>query len=503
MNGSASVTGSNRSEAVLGIDLGTSSVKALVTDLGGTVIGQAVGQYSVSTPLPGRSETDPYEWLAATRTAVRRAVAQAQAEPVAVGLSGQMHGVVPTSRDGHPLRPAMLWSDARAIEQLAVYRRLPADLRARLANPLSPGMAGPMLTWLSRHEPDTYASMRWALQPKDWLRAQLTGRFATEPSDASATLLYDVPAERWDVELVEALGLDAERLPPVLPTSTQEAGRLSRTAAASFDLRVGIPVAAGAADTAAAALGSGLVDPETVQLTIGTGAQIVRPVSELPETLESDPVTHLYRAATDTGWYAMGAVLNAGSTLAWVLKVFDSTWQELYAAAALEPRSDDPYFLPHLHGERTPYLDPRMRGAWSNLGPRHQRRDLLRAALEGVAFAVLDALNHIVNADEGLPQLRLAGGGTTDPGWQQMLADVLRHPVSAVDVPAASGLGAAALAARTAGLIDEAGVVAQRAPTSRQPTVPNAERSQQYHERHQTFQRLVAANAASLTRSSP
>jgi xylulokinase len=477
---------------VLGIDLGTSSVKALVTDIDGNVIGHAVGHYSVSTPQPGRSETDPQAWLAATLTAVRHAVAQAQAEPVAVGLSGQMHGVVATSQDGHPLRPAMLWSDARAIEQLAIYRQLPAGLRARLANPVSPGMAGPLLSWLIQHEPDTYASMRWALQPKDWLRAQLTDQFATEPSDASATLLYDVAGDTWDAELLRTLDLDVERLPPVLPTSAQEAGQLSRTAAASLGLRPGIPVAAGAADTAAAALGSGLVDPNTVQLTIGTGAQIVRPVRELPTTLDPNPVTHLYRAATDTGWYAMGAVLNGGSTLAWVLKVLDATWQELYAAAAIEPRRDDPYFLPHLHGERTPYLDPGMRGGWTNLDPRHQRENLLRAALEGVAFAVLDALGHIVTADERLPGLRLAGGGTTDPGWRQMLADVLQHPIIAVDVPAASGLGAAALGARAAGLIDEATVVAQRAPTSRPPTAPNADRSQLYRERHETFQRLVA-----------
>jgi xylulokinase len=493
---------SSRTDGLLGIDLGTSSVKAVVTDIDGNVIGHAVGHYPVSTPQPGRSETDPLEWLAATRAAVQHAVAQAQAEPVALGLSGQMHGVVATGEDGHPLRPAMLWSDARAIEQLTVYRQLPAGLRARLANPLSPGMAGPLLTWLNQHEPDTYAAMRWALQPKDWLRAQLTGQFATEPSDASATLLYDLPGDTWDAELLDTLGLDAERLPPVLPTSAHQAGQLSRTAAASLGLRAGIPVAAGAADTAAAALGSGLVSPNTVQLTIGTGAQIVRPVQELPTTPDPNPVTHLYRAATDTGWYAMAAVLNAGSTLAWVLRILDATWQELYATAALETRSDDPYFLPHLHGERTPYLDPRMRGAWSNLDTRHQRQDLLRAALEGVAFAVLDALGHIVDADEALPELRLAGGGTTDPGWQQMLADVLQYPVTAVDVPSASGLGAADLGARAAGLIDEASVVARRAPSSQQPTHPRASTSRRYRERYETFRRLVAGQRSSARPSS-
>jgi xylulokinase len=331
----------------------------------------------------------------------------------------------------------------------------------------------------------------------------LTGRFATEPSDASATLLYDLPGDGWDAELLDLLGLDADRLPPVLPASSEEAGQLSRTAAESFGLRPGIPVAAGAADTAAAALGSGLVEPDTVQLTIGTGAQIVRPVPELPIPLDPNPVTHLYRAATDTGWYAMGAVLNGGSTLDWVRRILQVTWPELYAAAAIEPRLDDPYFLPHLHGERTPYLDPGMRGSWTNLDPRHRREDLLRAALEGVAFAVLEALGHIT-ADEGLvPELRLAGGGTTDPGWRQMLADVLQHPISAVEVSAASGIGAAALGARAAGLIGEAAVVAQRTPASQQPTAPHVDRSQLYRERHQTFQRLVAALRSSSEPTNP
>jgi xylulokinase len=503
MTTTAAATSSSRARAVLGIDLGTSSVKALVTDIDGNVISHAVAHYSVSSPHPGWSETDPAEWLAATRTAVRDAVAKAQAEPVAVGLSGQMHGVVATGQDGQPLRPAMLWSDARAIEQLAIYRQLPAGLRARLANPLSPGMAGPLLAWLIQHEPETYANMRWALQPKDWLRAQLTGQFATEPSDASATLLYDVPADAWDGELLETLGLDAERLPPMLPTSAQEAGRLTLRAAASLGLSPGIPVAAGAADTAAAALGSGLVDPNTVQLTIGTGAQIVRPVHELPTTLDSNPVTHVYRSATDTGWYAMGAVLNGGSTLAWVLRILNATWEELYAAAALEPRGDDPYFLPHLHGERTPYLDPHLRGAWINLSPRHERANLLRAALEGVAFAVLDALGYIVSADDDLSGLRLAGGGTTDPGWRQMLADVLQRSIHAVDVTAASGLGAAALGARAAGLIDEATVIRQRSLTSQRPTEPRGGRRQLYGERHETFKQLVTAvrTSAQPTRS--
>jgi xylulokinase len=477
---------------VLGIDLGTSSVKAVVARLDGSVAGQAGADYQVRSPRPGWSETAPSDWLAATAAAVRSAVAQAGADPAAVGLSGQMHGVVATADDGRPVRPAMLWSDARAVGELAHYRRLPPAALARLANPLSPGMAGPMLAWLAVHEPGTYAATRWALQPKDWLRAQLTGRFATEPSDASATLLYDVAGDAWDADVLHALALDAAKLPPILPRAAERAGTLTADAAALLGLRAGIPVAAGAADTAAAALGSGLTEPGTVQLTVGTGAQIVKPVAALPRPLPARPVTHLYRAATDTGWYAMGAVLNGGLTLGWVCRTLGAGWPELYAAAAIAPRLDDPYFLPHLNGERTPYLDPGLRAAWTGLAPNHGRAQLLRAALEGVAFAIRDALEHVLEPGERVSHLRLAGGGTTDPAWRQMLADILGHALAPVEVTAASGLGAAMLGARAAGLPGRlAGP--PRGATTTSVTTPHDDNTDLYRERHHAYHRKIQA----------
>jgi xylulokinase len=474
--------------ATLGIDLGTSSVKAVVVRLDGTLAGQATGDYRVSSPRPGHSESDPAEWLAATAGAVKAAVAEAGVEPVAIGLSGQMHGVVPTAADGRPVYAALLWSDARATRELARYHDLSPSVRARLANPLSPGMAGPLLAWLAGNEPDAWAATRWALQPKDWLRAQLTGRFATEPSDASATLLYDVAADRWDPEVVRTLGLDAARLPPILAHSADPAGSLTHDGAAVLGLRPGVPVAAGAADTAAAALGSGLVNPGTLQLTIGTGAQLVKPIGALPDPLPEHPVTHLYRAATDTGWYAMAAILNGGLTLDWVRRVLGATWAELYAGAAVPPRPDGPFFLPHLHGERTPYLDTGMRGAWTRLDPRHDRRDLLRAALEGVAFAIREALDWLIEPGERMDRIRLAGGGTTDPGWRQMLADVLGQPLEPVEVAAASALGAAELGARAAGLS-----TARTPPRELSSAVIPGGDEALYADRRQVFRRTVDA----------
>ena len=493
--------GTSTAPAALGIDLGTSSVKAVVTDLAGAVAGQASAGYPVTGPRPGWSETDPLAWLEATAAAVRAAVAEAGVTPAAIGLSGQMHGVVATDATGAPVRAAMLWSDSRAVAYLAGYRDLDAPVRRRLANPLSPGMAGPMLAWLAAEEPSAYAAMRWALQPKDWLRARLTGEFHSEPSDASGTLLYDVVADRWDDDVIAALGLERGAFAPLLPSSAHAAGRLTGEAARRLGLPAGIPVAAGAADTAAAALGSGLVEPGTAQLTIGTGAQVVMPLAALPDPIPARPTTHLYRAATDSGWYRMGAILNGGLTLDWVRRVLGATWQELYEAAATEGRADDPFFLPHLHGERTPYLDPAMRAGWTDLGPHHGRVHMLRAALEGVAFAVRDALDHVLTTEDRVAHLRLAGGGTTHPAWRQMLADSLGYGLAAVDVPAASGRGAALLGARAAGLADEASGLAPRLPEPLVVAEPRPAAGRLSQDRHHAFrQRVLALRATRADR---
>ena len=478
--------------ALLGIDLGTSSVKAVVMDLTGALLAQATADYPVSTPHAGWAETDPELWWSAVTTAVHEATATSDARIGGIGLSGQMHGVVPTDAAGHPVRPAMLWADARALDQLAVYRNLPAAVAARLGNPLTPGMAGPLLAWLAAHEPTSYRATRWALQPKDWIRYRLTGQFASEPSDASATLLYDIASDTWDLDVVEALGLDPGMLPPLLPHAGALAGDLLASAADQLGLDEGIPVAAGAADTAAAALGSGLTHPDQAQLTIGTGAQIIVPTATT-ERAAGEPVTHLYRAATEKGWYEMAAVLNGGLTLNWVRKLLGATWAELYDSAAAPAQYDDPIFLPHLNGERTPYMDTSLRGSWTGLDPRHDRVSLLRSALEGVAFTIQAALDSLPGVGGRIDHLRLAGGGSTAPAWRQMLADVLGFPLRAVDVPAASGRGAAMLGARAAGSLDEPALLDLLTPDSEPVADPQEATAAVYAERREHFDQTLQA----------
>jgi xylulokinase len=482
--------GPTRPACTLGLDLGTSSAKAVVVDTDGQVLSQASAGYAVTSAMAGYAESEPADWWQAVTACAREAIATAGAQPAAIGLSGQMHGLVMTSRDGKALRPALLWADSRATGCLGAYRRLGSQALARLANPLAPGMTGPMLKWVAEHEPRTYRDAAWALPPKDWIRARLTGEFHAEPSDASATLLYDVIGDRWDLEVVGALGLDASLLAPLLPSAAAPAGRLTARAGGELGLPMDIPVAAGAGDTAAATLGSGIAVGGDIQLTIGTGAQVIRPLAAPVSRAEAG--VNLYRAATPDGWYQMGATISAGLSLNWVREVMGASWEELYASAGQPVRPYDPIFVPHLSGERTPYSDPALRGSWTTLSLANDRVSLLRSALEGTAFAIRDALDALLG-DHRPQRLRLAGGGTLAASWRQLLADVLGVPLYAVDVSAASGRGAALLGAAAAGLLSFGDIQGPLAPAARLVAEPDPVMAAFHADRHTRFQRIVSA----------
>jgi xylulokinase len=432
--------------ATLGLDLGTSAVKALLLGDEGSVLAVASAPCSVHAPHPGWAEADPRTWLEAAGAAVGRARALAGGEPVrAVGLAGQMHGVVVCDAAGRPCRPALLWADRRATDVLERWRGLPGPRRAALGNPLVPGMAGPMLAWLACEEPEAVLSARWALQAKDWLRLMLTGEPATDATDASATLLWDLPADGWATDVAAAAGVDPALLAPVLD-SRQEAGALSVSGAEALGLPSGIPVHAGAADAAAALLGAGITEAGLRLLNLGTGAQLATAIDR-PDAAPS-PTTHRYRAVGG-GWYAMAAVQNAGLALGWARELLAATWEEAEHEAFAEPgpRDGDPLFVPHLTGERTPLLDPAARGAWTGLALEHHRGDLMRAAYEGVAHAVLHAREALeAEGAGGSGPLRLLGGGSLRTGYRRLLADTLAEPLELLDVADATALGAARLA---------------------------------------------------------
>jgi xylulokinase len=394
-----------------------------------------------------------------------------QTEITAIGLSGQMHGVVLTDEEGLPVRAAILWADTRAQAELELYRTLPTSLLERLANPLVPGMAGPILCWLADHDASSYQQARWALQPKDWLRLRLTNEVATDPSDASGTLLYDLFADSWADDLITTLGLNHRLLPPIIPSAVI-AGRLSKQAAEAFGLPVGLPVATGAADTAAAALGTGLLLPGPIQLTLGTGAQLVQLCSE--PSVDQTVCTHLYRAADGTNWYAMAAVQNAGLALDWVRQMLNATWDELYAsAAAVSPGADGLLFLPYLTKERPHRSLSYNSGAFLGLRIDHRRERLLHAALEGVAFGIRVAFEALPAVSEAT-SLRLAGGGSEHPAWRQLLADILHRELLTIDTRAASARGAALLAGIANGIWPDALRTASIAPSMSLVATPEA-----------------------------
>jgi xylulokinase len=424
--------------AVLGIDLGTSKVKALVASPDGKVLGRGVAGYPVRVPAPGRAETAPEDWWLATRAAVREALAEADRVTVtALAVAGQMHGVVLVDDRGAPLRPAILWLDQRAAADATTYAELPSEYTDVLGNRPSPGMAGPLLSWLMTHEPCTVQASWWVLQPKDWLRLRLTGRAATDPTDASGTLLFDLLRNAWADPLIEKLGLPREKLPPVRD-SADEAGPLLSGPAADLGVRPGIPVAVGAANTAAALFAASLRADEAM-LNLGSGGQWVVREDEFRPT----DTTNLYRAVGG-GYYRLAPVQNVGITLDWVRNLLGATWKELYDTASRPSRPDPPSFDPSLTPER---WHPAATGAWTGLTLAHQREDLMRSALGGVAGLLRQRLDDLRAAGHA-PRRVIVSGGITNPAWRALLAETLDLPLRDAPSTWLSPTGAARLAAK-------------------------------------------------------
>jgi len=440
--------------AALGLDLGTSGLKAVLVSDEGELLGRATAEYEVEAPHPGWAETDPAAWEAAAARAVTDLRAQVpDAEIAAVGLDGQMHGVVLVDEAGEATRPAVLWPDARAAGELSRWRDLPVDWLQRLANPLTPGMYGPVLGWLSEHEPGVVARSMRAVLPKDWLRSRLvTGSLVTDPSDASASLLWDVAAGDWDIDVAREVGIDQRLLPEI--ASSDAAVGIATGAWGIGD----VPVSVGCADVAATLLGTG-APPGRYLLTIGTGAQTVLPGVSVPGT---GPINHhTYRAAgpvrDEASHYAMAAVMNAGLALTQVVRLLGAEWAELYRP--YDVSRDLPTFLPFFAGERLPTPITAGAGGWSDLGLHTDRGDLLAAALEGVAFAIRRAVAPLPTAQDEV--IDLAGGGARTDVLAQLLADVLGRPLRRVEHTDATARGAALLGWRAAGhqVAPPAGVV--------------------------------------------
>lgn len=438
------------STTYLGVDLGTSGLKLTLVGHDGSVVAEAEATYRVRSDQAGYAETDPRDWVAGLEKALADLAPHAGHVTIeAVGVTGQMHGLVLTDAKGEPVRPAVLWPDRRAAAVLAGWSALPEGARSRLGNPLVAGMAGPMLTWLAEHEPTSLATTSLVRSPKDWLRSRLTGDVITERSDASATLLWDVVADDWSPEALEIAAVDRSMLPAVRGCD-EVVGTTRLPVGANAGLEV--PVVTGGADTACALTGlrarygnRGWADAAVVNL--GTGIQVVRPREKALATAQ--PLTHQY-ADTDGGWYEMLAIQNGGFALAWVQEVLRLSWDEfIVAARAAAPGAQGVRFLPFLTGERGGVAGPESTAGWSRLTASAGIPELARSAFEGLAFTVRRAVELLSPQPE---RLLLTGGGARDEWVRQLVTDVLGRPVDYVQLRSASAVGAAILSARSRGL---------------------------------------------------
>lgn len=451
---------------VLGLDLGTSSLKAALLCTDSSVVATASYGYPVDTPLPGWAEQDPQAWWQALHRAVADVLSAAAiraAEIDGIAIGGQMHGTVLLDAHGSVLRPAIIWPDERAYDEARSVEALLAshDLLPALGGTISSGFMLASLAWCRSHEPQTWRLVARALLPKDYLRYRLTGTMSSEPSDGSGIPLVDLARGTWHAAVLDLLDLPEALFPPLRP-SMEVAGTVTHQAAGELGLAAGTPVYGGGSDQAMAALGAGVLTPGTLLISISTGGQIVTPI-ERPLSQPALGVRSLCHILPGR-YLALAATLGAGLSVRWMrewvaaegaLSAAEADGHFVALAASAPPGAGGLLFLPYLVGERAPLLDPDATGALVGLRLDHGRAHLARATLEGVVFSLRHALEQLEAASGRAARILLAGGLARNPLVQRIAADLLGRPVACLVTPEQSALGAAILAAVGAGLFPD------------------------------------------------
>ena len=441
----------------LGIDVSTTGAKALLIDETGQVVSSATTPLALSTPRPLWSEQDPHEWWAGTTNSIRQAISNAKvsaSDIAAVGLTGQMHGLVLLDENGQVLRPAILWNDQRTGAQCdEIRRRLGKERLIQITgNDALTGFTAPKILWVNQNEPEVYARARHVLLPKDYVRYRLTDAYAMDKADGSGTILFDVRRRGWSMEVLQALDIPAEWMPPTYE-GPEVTGRISPEASSQTGLIAGTPVMAGGGDQSAQAVGVGVVKPGIVALTLGTSGVVFATTGQA--LIEPQGRLHAFCHALPGTWHLMGVMLSAAGSLQWHRDTLapQTSFDDLVGEATQVPAgSEGLLFLPYLTGERTPYPDPLARGAWVGLTVRHKLAHLTRAVLEGVAFGLKDGFALIQQAGLGeITQVRVSGGGAKSPLWRQILASVLEAELVTVNTTEGAAFGAALLAGVGAG----------------------------------------------------
>ncbi|MFP4378879.1 MAG: xylulokinase [Candidatus Sumerlaeia bacterium] len=493
---------------LLGIDLGTSETKTILMREDGEIVAQAGREYPLSAPHPGWSEQDPEDWWKAACETTREVIEKSGVSPEeikGIGYSGQMHGSVFLDEKGKVIRPCILWNDSRTWKECEeVTEKIGLDnLQKWIANPVMTGFTLPKVVWLQKNEPENAKRVSTVMLPKDYLRYKMTGDIATDISDAAGTAMFNVAERRWSSELLKALDIPEEWMPPV-KASFEVTGTVTKEAADATGLHAGTPVVGGGADNPCGAIGAGVVVEGRLFASLGTSGVLFSPMA----SVRSDPDMRLHNfcAAPAEQWYLMGVVLSAGMCLRWYRDkyAFRETAQAekegrdpydimMEKAAQIPVGSEGLFFLPYIMGERTPINDPHARGAFVGLSFRHNPDHMIRAIVEGVSFALRDNMEVVRSMNVKVDEVRLIGGGAKSPFWRQLMADILGAEVVTLKGGGGPGLGAAILAGVGSGVYpDLTDAVDQLVPTDLR-IEPNAENQRRYNDIYGLYHALYPA----------
>ena len=483
---------------VLGIDTSTTATKAVLVDEAGAVAGIGSAEYGVDAPQPLWSEQEPALWWDGTVGAIRSVLRSTRIDPAsiaAVGLTGQMHGLVLLDAADRVLRPAILWNDQRTAHACEEIREAVGVERLIeiTGNDAVTGLTAPKLVWVRDHEPDIWRRTAHVLLPKDYVRLELTGEHALDKADGAGTLLFDLAARDWSPEVLAALRIPRAWLPPP-PAGPVVPGGVTERAAAATGLRAGTPVVAGGGDQSANGVGVGAVSPGIVALSLGTsGVIFAAPAEPLHEPRGR---VHAFCHALPDRWHLMSVMLSAAGSLRWFRDELapGQSFDDLVATATdVAAASEGLFFLPYLSGERSPHPDPLARGAFIGLNLAHDRRHLLRAVLEGVSFGLRDGLDLMIAAGMPAPsQVRASGGGIASPLWRQILADVLDTELATVSTTEGAAYGAALLATEAAGWFPSVEEAVAALVKATPVAAPGAD-AERYREAHATYRELYPA----------
>jgi xylulokinase len=492
---------------LLGLDIGTSGAKALLCDGNGGGVATATAEYPLATPRPLWSEQDPADWWRGAREAIRavlRAAGVDGGQVAALGLTGQMHGATFLDARDAVIRPALLWNDQRTAAECAEITALVGAERliAIAGNPALTGFQAPKILWLRNHEPANYARLARVLLPKDYIRLMLTGVAAADASDAAGTLLLDLRARNWSDEILRALAIPRDWLPPVFEGPAVTGGLLPAVAA-ELGLPAGLPVVAGGGDNAAAAVGTGIVRGGVVSSSIGTSGVLFAHADAV--ALDPQGRLHTFCHAVPGKYHLMAVTLSAGGSLQWLRNTLRGLglsalgYDELAGlAATAPPGAEGLVFLPYLSGERTPHLDPLARGALVGLSTRHTAAHIARAVMEGVVYSLRDGLEIMRGLGLTPREIRATGGGGKSPLWRQLQADIYGAPVATLAAEEGPAYGAALLAGVGAGVFPDVDAAVERCVAVAGVTEPDPAAQARHEQVYAVYRGLYGQLRASM-----